>query len=84
MYVGVGVVGGRGRAIHTYTCTHTIITNKNKIQAFKAEFDGSGTTFAPVVAPGEEPEEPEGGAAGQRRVLKYAEGLAHRLVVLDG
>jgi hypothetical protein len=60
--------------------------NHHEWQAFKAEFDGSGTVFAPAVAPGEEEgEEKEGGGnrGGRRRVLKYGEGLAHRLVLLE-
>lgn len=40
-----------------------------------------------MVAPGEEPgvegEEEEEGGGSRRRVLKYAEGLAHRLVLLE-
>lgn len=54
-------------------------------QAFKAEFDGSGTSFTPVLAAEEEPQDWEEGvgAGRRRRVLKYAEGLAHRLVLLE-
>lgn len=40
-----------------------------------------------MVAPGEEPgvegEEEEEGGGSRTRVLKYAEGLAHRLVLLE-
>lgn len=46
-------------------------------QAFKAEFDGTGTVFVPVLSP----EEVEEGVKG--RVVKYAEGLAHRMVLLE-
>lgn len=62
-----------------------IIPHPNRLQAFKAEFEGGATAFVPVVAeePGEEGAEGNAQPPSSGRVLKYAEGLAHRLVLLE-